>query len=140
MAKSFDPAEFTVDEVNEYLEKADEEERARILADEEAGKGRTTILHGPHGEVAADKHPFVKDAGALAEDVSEFVLETQKRLDELVDAHDKAKAASVGDAAHREVAYALQRVASMFSDINRDLTATASVAGTLAGEVAAVEG
>lgn len=42
-ASEFDPAAATVDEVNEYLEGADEAERTRVLAAEAAGKARKGI-------------------------------------------------------------------------------------------------
>lgn len=40
----FDPSKATVDEVKDYLDGADATERERVLAAEEAGKGRKTIL------------------------------------------------------------------------------------------------
>lgn len=40
----FDPSDHKVDEVQEYLESASEEERQRVLAAEKDGKGRVTIL------------------------------------------------------------------------------------------------
>lgn len=43
-AVEFDPSEATVAEVQEYLEGADDEERARVIAAEEAGKARKTVL------------------------------------------------------------------------------------------------
>lgn len=39
----FDPSDAKVEEVLEYLDGADDEERARVLAAEVAGKNRTTI-------------------------------------------------------------------------------------------------
>lgn len=38
--KQYDPADYTVDEVQEYLDGADEEERERVLALERKGKNR----------------------------------------------------------------------------------------------------
>lgn len=43
-SKEFDPADATVDEVKAYLDGADDAERERVLAAEEAGKGRKGIL------------------------------------------------------------------------------------------------
>lgn len=43
-AAEFDPSSATVDEVNEYLEGADEAERDRVLAAEAAGKNRKGIV------------------------------------------------------------------------------------------------
>jgi hypothetical protein len=43
-ADQFDPSAATVDEVKEYLDGADDTERERVLAAEEAGKGRKGIL------------------------------------------------------------------------------------------------
>ncbi|MFE3578717.1 hypothetical protein [Streptomyces vinaceus] len=43
-AADFDPSEHTVDDVLAYLADADEAERARVLAVEEAGQARVTIL------------------------------------------------------------------------------------------------
>ncbi|MFI8294441.1 hypothetical protein ACIGCZ_00690 [Streptomyces nigra] len=40
----FDPSGHTGPEVIEYLKTADEDERARVLAAEKAGKGRSTVL------------------------------------------------------------------------------------------------
>lgn len=40
----FNPGAHTAPEVIEYLKSADEEERARVLAAEEAGKARSTVL------------------------------------------------------------------------------------------------
>jgi hypothetical protein len=40
----FNPSDATVDEVNEYLEGADEAERTRVLAAEAAGKARKGII------------------------------------------------------------------------------------------------
>ena len=40
----FDPGKKTVAEVNAYLEKADEEERARVLAAEREGQARKGVL------------------------------------------------------------------------------------------------
>lgn len=40
----FDPSKHNVDEVNQYLADADEEERERVLAAERDGKARTSIL------------------------------------------------------------------------------------------------
>lgn len=42
--EAFDPSKATVDEVKDYLDGADATERERVLAAEEAGKGRKTIL------------------------------------------------------------------------------------------------
>jgi len=42
--KAFDPGEHTGPEVIEYLKGADEEERARVLAAEQSGKKRSTVL------------------------------------------------------------------------------------------------
>lgn len=44
MAKDFDPNENTVDEVVKHLEKADEDERARVVAAERKGKNRKGVL------------------------------------------------------------------------------------------------
>lgn len=43
-AVEFDPSAATVDEVKEYLDGADDEERARVIAAEESGKARKSIL------------------------------------------------------------------------------------------------
>jgi hypothetical protein len=40
----FDPSDHTVAEVNVYLERADDDERDRVLAAERAGKARTGVL------------------------------------------------------------------------------------------------
>lgn len=45
-AVEFDPSEAKVEEVLEYLAGADEDERARVLAAEVAGKNRVTITEG----------------------------------------------------------------------------------------------
>jgi hypothetical protein len=42
---SFDPGEHTADEVTKYLKTVNEEEKARVLAAEADGKGRSTILN-----------------------------------------------------------------------------------------------
>lgn len=44
-ADAFDPSAHTVTEVNTYLETADDAERARVLAAEQAGKSRLGILN-----------------------------------------------------------------------------------------------
>lgn len=41
---SYDPSAYSVDEVNTYLDGADDDERARVLAAEETGKARKGIL------------------------------------------------------------------------------------------------
>lgn len=43
-AKEFDPSKAKVDEVLDYLNGADDTERERVLAAEEAGKGRSSVL------------------------------------------------------------------------------------------------
>ena len=53
----FDPAGHTVDEVNTYLAGQHPDEVARVLAAEEAGKGRTTILSSPTAETAQALEP-----------------------------------------------------------------------------------
>lgn len=45
-AVEFDPSEAKVEEVLEYMAGADEDERARVLAAEVAGKNRVTIIEG----------------------------------------------------------------------------------------------
>lgn len=40
----FNPEEHKVDEVKEYLESADEDERRRVAAAEQSGKGRKSVL------------------------------------------------------------------------------------------------
>lgn len=40
----YDPADYTVDEVNERLAQVDDAEQSRILADERNGKGRIGII------------------------------------------------------------------------------------------------
>lgn len=47
--KAFDPAEHTVAEVNAHLEKADADERARVLAAERDGQARKGILDNAEG-------------------------------------------------------------------------------------------
>lgn len=44
MAKEFDPTEKSAEEVKAYLEKADKEERDRVVAAERSGKRRKTVL------------------------------------------------------------------------------------------------
>lgn len=44
----YDPADHHVDEVNAYLETADEPARERVFALERDGKARVGILDGPH--------------------------------------------------------------------------------------------
>lgn len=46
--REFDPGDHNVDEVNDYLNDAPEDERARVLDAEETGLGRKGILKGPH--------------------------------------------------------------------------------------------
>lgn len=41
---AYDPADHTISEVEAYLEEADDEERARVIAAEEAGKQRKGVL------------------------------------------------------------------------------------------------
>lgn len=43
-APAFDPAEHTISEVEAYLEEAEDDERARVFAAEEAGKQRKGVL------------------------------------------------------------------------------------------------
>lgn len=86
MKKGDDPADFTVDEVNEYLGKArDQAEVERIYAAEEAGKARVGILSNrevddeddePDLEAAeapqsADDTEAVSDDGAAPEEAAE---------------------------------------------------------------------
>jgi hypothetical protein len=62
MAGDFNPADHSVAEVNEYLESADADETARVLAAESATeKPRKGILEGPHaaGEGDSDGSPEV---------------------------------------------------------------------------------
>lgn len=56
MKKGDDPKDFKVDEVNDYLEAADDEELSRVLAAEAAEEGRKTILeaHGYDTSVRRD--------------------------------------------------------------------------------------
>lgn len=42
--KPFDPSTASVNEVNEYLQSATEDERTRVLAEEKAGKNRVSIV------------------------------------------------------------------------------------------------
>lgn len=49
---AFDPADFTVDEVNAHLADADLDERERVLQAEAEGKGRTTVLTGPYSDLS----------------------------------------------------------------------------------------
>lgn len=48
--EEFDPGDFNVDDVNEYLSGEDitDQERARVIAAERAGKNRTSIVDGPY--------------------------------------------------------------------------------------------
>lgn len=47
--KEFDPSKYSVDEVNSYLDDADEDEVARVLeAERSASKPRVGITEGPH--------------------------------------------------------------------------------------------
>lgn len=46
----YDPNDYTVDQVNEYLATADETETQRVLAAEAEGQARKGILEGPHAE------------------------------------------------------------------------------------------
>jgi trigger factor len=43
---TFDPAEHKAEEVVDHLEGAPDDEKARVLAAEKAGKGRKTVLDG----------------------------------------------------------------------------------------------
>jgi hypothetical protein len=79
----FDPAEHTVDEVKDYLDGQHPDEVARVLAAEEAGKARTTLLASPVAaavealepqsveELLGDDNPYelvrAKDAASGAE-------------------------------------------------------------------------
>lgn len=49
-ADLFDPSEHTVEEVKDYLDGADEDERERVLAAEADGKGRKTLLPDEEGK------------------------------------------------------------------------------------------
>lgn len=44
VAEEFNPEEHKADEVADYLEDADEAERLRVAAAEQAGKGRKSVL------------------------------------------------------------------------------------------------
>lgn len=59
---AFDPADATVEEVNEYLETATDAERERVL-DLEGQDGRKGIVDGPHklGNPALAPGGFVED-------------------------------------------------------------------------------
>lgn len=48
----FDPAQASVDEVNDYLAGADTNEVQRVLAAEAAGKARKGVLDGPYADPA----------------------------------------------------------------------------------------
>lgn len=48
----FDPAEHGVDEVNDHLAAADQDERERVLQAESEGKARRGILQGPHADLS----------------------------------------------------------------------------------------
>lgn len=50
----FDPAEYTVEAVNEYLDTADADERVRVLQLEADGEDRKGIVHGPHRPLPGD--------------------------------------------------------------------------------------
>lgn len=65
-ATAFDPGEHTVPEVKEQLAQADEDEAARILAEEEANKQRKTLI----GEYDPSEHT-VKDVNAYLAAASE---------------------------------------------------------------------
>ena len=52
--QSYNPADYTVDDVNAYLADASQEERARVLEAEQDGEGRKGILGGPYGTGQAD--------------------------------------------------------------------------------------
>lgn len=47
--KVFNPADHTVSEVNKYLDRADDDERARVLAAERDGQARKGILGDNEG-------------------------------------------------------------------------------------------
>ena len=56
--ESFDPADFNVDRVIEYLKHATPEDRAAILEQEQAGKARKGILEWTSPEPSADENLF----------------------------------------------------------------------------------
>lgn len=53
----FDPADFTVDEVNTYLADADDAEVARVLKAEADGQARKGIVEGPHAAQDGPEDP-----------------------------------------------------------------------------------
>lgn len=55
--ETYDPKEFTVDQVNEYLSTAGPDEVARVLGAEEDGFQRKGILSGPHAAVVEEATP-----------------------------------------------------------------------------------
>jgi hypothetical protein len=48
----YDPLRYSVDEVNDYLDDADDAEKARVLAAERATQHRRAILEGRHAKAA----------------------------------------------------------------------------------------
>lgn len=55
--EQYDPADYNVEDVNEYLADADADERGRVLQAERDGKGRTGILEGPHNAAPTGDEP-----------------------------------------------------------------------------------
>jgi hypothetical protein len=73
----FDPAEHTVPEVKEHLSEADESEAARVLAEEEAGRQRKTLI----GEFNPSEHTVEevnKYLAAADEEERERVLDAER--------------------------------------------------------------
>lgn len=64
MAETFDPADYTVDGVNEYLESADAAERQRVLDAEREGSARKGVLEGPYGDQGSDPAPKTQEAAS----------------------------------------------------------------------------
>lgn len=63
MSKGDSPSDFNADEVVEYLETADDEEKQRVAQEEEQGKNRSTVLRAAESGSSSDDTNDNSDSG-----------------------------------------------------------------------------
>lgn len=63
----YDPNDYTVDQVNDYLANADEDEAKRVLEAESNGQARKGVMEGPHNPAPGESTPEQSEAEADAQ-------------------------------------------------------------------------
>lgn len=119
----YDPSAHKVDEVNEYLATADDEEKKRVLDLEREGQNRKTIDWDAAEPKPAEHSTFVDEAHYVADDALQLAIDLEDVVADIQRKHSAVIAEHAPDPGEEAVWHAHNRLGFAIADISRPIQA-----------------